>query len=201
MAGTSMVATTFVSDTPLVIAGWVRAHGIYQNWMWRCLAAGGLLTAFLFARYWRRGGVMTSAELAELRYGGSEARAPRCVQGVFQAGITTLLSLWAMPRPDPASLVAFYRRVRPIGRWGPVRALCPDVRRPREARAIFVGAGAGLATVYGALFALGGALLARPAAFVLGWAAVATAGAVAVVWALRNLRDSTDLGDDTAAVA
>jgi Na+/proline symporter len=75
MAGTSMVATTFVSDTPLVITGWVRAHGIYQNWMWRCLAAGGLLTAFLFARYWRRGGVMTSAELAELRYGGSEARA------------------------------------------------------------------------------------------------------------------------------
>ncbi len=34
VAGTSMVATTFAADTPLVITGWVRSAGISKNWLW-----------------------------------------------------------------------------------------------------------------------------------------------------------------------
>lgn len=34
LAGTSMVATTFASDTPLVVSGFVRRAGIFENWMW-----------------------------------------------------------------------------------------------------------------------------------------------------------------------
>lgn len=95
--GTSMVATTFASDTPLVITGWVRDTGIWQNWQWWCLAGGGMLTTFLFARYWRRGQVMTTAELAELRYGGGDAKLLRFVQGVFQAGLTnTIVLCWVI---------------------------------------------------------------------------------------------------------
>lgn len=95
--GTSMVATTFASDTPLVITGWVRDDGIWQNWQWWCLAAGGMLTTFLFARYWRRAKVMTTAELAELRYGGREASVLRLVQGIFQAGLTnTIILCWVL---------------------------------------------------------------------------------------------------------
>jgi Na+/proline symporter len=95
--GTSMVATTFASDTPLVITGWVRDSGIWQNWQWWCLAGGGMLTTFLFARYWRRGKVMTTAELAELRYGGGDAKLLRFVQGVFQAGLTnTIILCWVI---------------------------------------------------------------------------------------------------------
>jgi len=95
--GTSMVATTFASDTPLVITGWVREDGIWQNWQWWCLAAGGMLTTFLFARYWRRAEVMTTAELAELRYGGKEASLLRLVQGIFQAGLTnTIILCWVL---------------------------------------------------------------------------------------------------------
>ncbi len=70
IAGTSMVATSFAADTPLVITGWVRDHGIWKNWVWWCYCGGGMLSVFLFARGWRRGGVMTKAELAELCYGG-----------------------------------------------------------------------------------------------------------------------------------
>ena len=33
VAGTSMVATTFSSDTPLFVAGMVREQGIYANWI------------------------------------------------------------------------------------------------------------------------------------------------------------------------
>ena len=81
LAGTSMVATSFAADTPLVVSGWVRDYGIWKNWLWWCYAMSGLLGAFLFARWWRRGGVMTKAELAELvmtppRRRGGFAKAP-----------------------------------------------------------------------------------------------------------------------------
>lgn len=33
LAGTSMVATTFAADTPLVVTGWVRDAGIWKNWL------------------------------------------------------------------------------------------------------------------------------------------------------------------------
>lgn len=97
IAGTSMVATTFASDTPLVISGWVRTEGIWQNWLWWCTAAGGMLTVFLFARYWRRGEVMTTAELSELRYGGAEAKVLRGFLGVYQSLISnTIILCWVI---------------------------------------------------------------------------------------------------------
>ena len=34
LAGTSMVATTFAADTPLVVTGLVYAQGISGNWLW-----------------------------------------------------------------------------------------------------------------------------------------------------------------------
>lgn len=97
VAGTSMVATTFAADTPLFVTGIVREEGIWRNWLWWCFAVGGLLTVFLFARLWRRGGVMTTAEFAELRYGGRSARVLRGFLGVFHAGITNTLTLsWVL---------------------------------------------------------------------------------------------------------
>jgi hypothetical protein len=79
-----MIATTFASDTPLVISGWVRDHGIWKNWIWWNLAIATGLTVFLFARYWRRGEIMTTAELSELRYGGRSASVLRGFLGVYQ---------------------------------------------------------------------------------------------------------------------
>jgi solute:Na+ symporter, SSS family len=83
VAGTSMVATTFAADTPLVVSGWVRESGIWRNWIWWCLAGGACLSVFLFARLWRRGGVMTTAELAELRYGATGAREAGFLRGLL----------------------------------------------------------------------------------------------------------------------
>ena len=70
IAGTSMVATSFAADTPLLISGWVRDEGIWKNWVWWCLMINGALQIFLFARWWRRAGVMTKAQLVELRFFG-----------------------------------------------------------------------------------------------------------------------------------
>jgi Na+/proline symporter len=73
LAGTSMVATTFSADTPLVVTGMVARYGIAGNWLWWNMAASGMLTVFVYARLWRRAGVMTDVEFAELRYAGTPA--------------------------------------------------------------------------------------------------------------------------------
>ncbi len=73
LAGTSMVATTFAADTPLAVTGRVAVGGIAGNWLWWCFVASGMLTVFFYARLWRRSGVMTDVEFAEIRYSGKPA--------------------------------------------------------------------------------------------------------------------------------
>src|SRR2546430_2907207 len=73
LAGTSMVATTFAADTPLVVTGLVAQNGVAGNWLWWNLLASGMLTVFFYARLWRRSGVMTDIEFAEIRYAGPPA--------------------------------------------------------------------------------------------------------------------------------
>jgi Na+/proline symporter len=74
LAGTSMVATTFASDTPLAVTGLVARNGIAGNWIWWSMAFSGMLTVFFYSRLWRRAGVLTDVEFAELRYSGGPAR-------------------------------------------------------------------------------------------------------------------------------
>ena len=73
LAGTSMVATTFAADTPLAVTGMVARGGIAGNWLWWSFVASGMLTVFFYARLWRRCGVMTDIEFAEVRYSGKPA--------------------------------------------------------------------------------------------------------------------------------
>jgi solute:Na+ symporter, SSS family len=73
LAGTSMVATTFAADTPLVVSGLIAKNGIAGNWIWWNMVFSGMLTVFFFAKLWRRAGVMTDVEFAEIRYSGKPA--------------------------------------------------------------------------------------------------------------------------------
>jgi solute:Na+ symporter, SSS family len=77
IAGTSMIAASFASDTPLLVSGLVRSHGIWRNWMWWGTAISLILTVFFFSRLWRRSLVLTEVELTELRYSGRPAAALR----------------------------------------------------------------------------------------------------------------------------
>ncbi len=81
--GTSMVATTFAADTPIVVAGFVVAGGIAKNWLWWSFLFGGTLTVFLFSRLWRRASVFTEIELIDRRYDGGAAKALRGFKAVF----------------------------------------------------------------------------------------------------------------------
>jgi len=85
LVGTSMVATSFSSDTPLVVTGWVRRFGISYNWIWWSFAIGGMFSVFLLARLWRRAEVVTDVELTELRYGGKPAAILRGFRGAYLA--------------------------------------------------------------------------------------------------------------------
>jgi SSS family solute:Na+ symporter len=83
LAGLSMVATTFSSDTPNWVTEQVRKFGVAGNWQWWAFVLTGVSTVFFFARLWRRSGVMTDLEFYELRYSGKAASVVRGFRAVY----------------------------------------------------------------------------------------------------------------------
>lgn len=73
LLGISMVATTFSADTPNLVTDIVRKNGVAGNWVWWAFLLTGMLTVFVYARLWRRSGVLTDLEFYELRYSGKAA--------------------------------------------------------------------------------------------------------------------------------
>ena len=83
LLGVSMVATTFAADTPTLITDWVRTDGVAKNWLWWSFVFSGLLTTYVFAKRWRRSGVMTDVEFYELRYSGVGGRFLRGFRALY----------------------------------------------------------------------------------------------------------------------
>ncbi len=81
--GTSMVATTFAADTPIVVSEFVLTKGIAGNWLWWNFLVGGTLTVFVFSRLWRRSKVVTEVELIAKRYDGRPAAALRAFKALY----------------------------------------------------------------------------------------------------------------------
>ncbi len=83
LAGISMVATTFSSDTPNLVANFVRTQGVAGNWQWWAFTLTGVATVFFYARLWRRSGVLTDLEFYEVRYSGVAASAVRGFRALY----------------------------------------------------------------------------------------------------------------------
>ncbi len=83
LAGLSMVATTFSSDTPNLVTDIVRTKGVAGNWVWWAFVLTGMATVFFYARLWRRSAVLTDLEFYELRYSGQAARVVRGFRAVY----------------------------------------------------------------------------------------------------------------------
>ena len=97
LAGTSIAATWFATDAPLATAALVRRQGVYGNWLWWYEAAGILMLTFFYARLWRRAGVLTDAEIIEIRYGGAPARILRGFSAVYQGLVKNAVVMgWVM---------------------------------------------------------------------------------------------------------
>jgi Na+/proline symporter len=83
LAGLSMVATTFSSDTPNLVTDIVRQKGVAGNWVWWAFVLTGIMTVFFYARLWRRSGVLTDLEFYEIRYSGTAAGAVRGFRAIY----------------------------------------------------------------------------------------------------------------------
>jgi solute:Na+ symporter, SSS family len=83
LAGLSMVATTFSSDTPNLVTDIVRRNGVSGNWVWWAFVLTGVSTVFFYARLWRRSGVLTDLEFYEIRYSGKAAAFVRGFRSVY----------------------------------------------------------------------------------------------------------------------
>ena len=91
LLGVSMVATTFSADTPNLVADIVRKNGVAGNWVWWAYLLTGMLTVFIYARLWRRSGVLTDLEFYELRYSGPAARFLRIFRAFYLGVLFNIL--------------------------------------------------------------------------------------------------------------
>ena len=83
LLGTSMVATTFSTDTPNLITNVIREKGVAGNWIWWSFLLTGMMTVFFYARLWRRSQVLTDLEFYEIRYSGTSAAIVRGFRALY----------------------------------------------------------------------------------------------------------------------
>ncbi|MCG6955893.1 MAG: Na+:solute symporter [Gemmatimonadetes bacterium] len=83
LLGTSMVATTFSTDTPNLVTDMVRTGGVSQNWLWWAFVLTGMCTVFFYAKLWRRSGILTDIGFYELRYSGRPAAFLRGFRAIY----------------------------------------------------------------------------------------------------------------------
>lgn len=83
LLGISMVACTFSADTPNLVAGMVRENGVAKNWAWWAFLITGMVTVFIYAKLWRRSGVLTDLEFYEKRYSGKAASFLRGFRAIY----------------------------------------------------------------------------------------------------------------------
>ncbi|MEJ2371718.1 MAG: hypothetical protein P8Y07_12825, partial [Gemmatimonadales bacterium] len=97
IAGTSLAATWFAAAAPLATAGIVRERGLYANWLWWYEGTGVIMLAFFYAKLWRRAGIVTDAELIELRYSGKPAAVLRGFAALYHGVLRNAVVMgWVM---------------------------------------------------------------------------------------------------------
>jgi len=96
LLGISMVATTFSTDTPNLVTDIVREHGVSGNWIWFAFLLTGMFTVYIYARLWKRSGVLTDMEFYELRYSGKSAAFLRGFRALYLGVIFNILVMAAV---------------------------------------------------------------------------------------------------------
>lgn len=82
-AGVSMAATQFAADTPLLITGLIATGGIFMLWRLWIYGIAFILMGFILSSGWRRAGVLTDAELTEIRYSGKGVLTLRVLKAFY----------------------------------------------------------------------------------------------------------------------
>ena len=82
-----MAATQYAADTPLLAAGLIATGGLFTLWRLWIYGLAFLMMGFLLGRAWRRSGVLTDAELTEIRYSGKGVAALRGLKAIYYGTI------------------------------------------------------------------------------------------------------------------
>ena len=92
-AGLSMAATQFAADTPLLVTGLIATGGIFLLWRLWIYGIAFLMMGFIFGASWRRAGVLTDAELTEIRYSGKGVLLLRVLKAVYYGTVINCIVL------------------------------------------------------------------------------------------------------------
>ena len=131
-AGLSMAATQFAADTPLLVTGIIATAGIFGLWQLWIFGVTFLFLGFVLAGAWRRAGVVTDAELTEVRYGGAPAAVLRCVKAFYFGTVINCIALaWVLfAAAKIAEPFLLWNEWLPGGLFQPVVALVDAVGMP-----------------------------------------------------------------------
>ena len=131
-AGLSMAATQFAADTPLLVTGILATAGVFGLWQLWIFAPTFLLMGFVLGGAWRRAGVLTDAELTEVRYGGTPAAVLRGVKAVYLGTIIncTVLAWVLFAAAKIAEPFLLWNEWLPAGLLQPVVSLVEWVGMP-----------------------------------------------------------------------
>ncbi len=94
-SGVSIAATQYAADTPLLVTGLVATGGIFMLWRLWIYGISFLFIGFVLSKSWWRSGILTDAELVEVRYSGKAAIWLRGVKALFY-GVIINSSVLAM---------------------------------------------------------------------------------------------------------
>ncbi|MFQ5627645.1 MAG: sodium:solute symporter family protein [bacterium] len=92
-AGLSMAATQFAADTPLLVTGLIATGGIFLVWRLWIYGIAFLMMGFVFGAAWRRAGVLTDAELTEIRYSGKGVLPLRALKAIYYGTVINCVVL------------------------------------------------------------------------------------------------------------
>ena len=131
-AGLSMAATQFAADTPLLVTGIIATAGIFGLWQLWIFGVTFLFLGFVLAGAWRRAGVVTDAELTELRYAGAPAAVLRCIKALYFGAVINCVTLaWVLfAAAKIAEPFLLWNAWLPAALFEPVAALVEAIGTP-----------------------------------------------------------------------
>ena len=124
-AGLSMAATQYAADTPLLVTGLIATAGLFAFWRLWIYGLAFLLMGFVLGRAWRRAGVLTDAELTEIRYSGRGVAALRGLKAIYYGTLIncTVLAMVLVAATRICETFLLWHEWLPAGLYGGIRRL------------------------------------------------------------------------------
>ncbi|MBD3220831.1 sodium transporter [bacterium] len=131
-AGLSMAATQYAADTPLLVTGLVATAGVFALWRLWIYALAFLLMGYVLGRAWRHAGVITDAEVTEIRYSGRGVLALRALKAVYYGTVVNcvVMAMVLVAAARIAEIFLPWHAWLPAGLFEPVAALVRSVGAP-----------------------------------------------------------------------